>query len=44
MAAEIRLAQELNIPVRIYNSIGIPKEKWNGVKFADEVGHNKNGD
>lgn len=37
MAAEIRLAQELNIPVRIYNSIGIPKEKWNGVKLADDT-------
>ena len=30
MAAEIALAQELGIPVRVFNSIGIPKERWNG--------------
>ena len=48
MAAEIRLAQELNIPVKVFNSIGIPREQWNGVKFArlaesaDEAGHNRN--
>ena len=29
MAAEIACAKENGIPVRVFNEIGIPKEKWN---------------
>ena len=32
MAAEIEYAEQCGIPVRVFNSIGIPKEKWNGQK------------
>jgi len=28
MAAEIKLAEELSIPVKVFNSVGIPKEMW----------------
>jgi hypothetical protein len=35
MAAELALAKELGIPVKVFNSIGIPYEHWNGVKFPD---------
>lgn len=34
MAAELALAKELGIPVKVFNSIGIPYEQWNSVKFA----------
>lgn len=29
MAMEIALAKKLDIPIRIFNSLGIPKERWN---------------
>lgn len=35
MAAELALAKELGIPIKIYNTLGIPYEQWNSVKFAD---------
>jgi len=38
MAAEIALAHELGIPVRVFNSIGIPKELW---KSPEEGGGEK---
>jgi hypothetical protein len=34
MAAELALAKELGIPIKVFNSIGIPHEQWNSVKFA----------
>ena len=34
MAAELALAKELGIPVKVFNSIGIPHDQWNSVKFA----------
>ncbi|MBQ9740672.1 MAG: DUF4406 domain-containing protein [Kiritimatiellae bacterium] len=30
MAAEIALANQYGIPVKVFNSIGIPKEMWKG--------------
>jgi hypothetical protein len=35
MAAELARAEELGIPVKVFNSIGIPYKDWNGVKYAD---------
>lgn len=29
MAAELALAAELGIPIKVFNSIGIPRERWN---------------
>ena len=29
MAAELAYAEELGIPVRVFNTIGIPRERWN---------------
>ena len=29
MAAELALAKELGIPIKVFNSIGIPRERWN---------------
>ena len=35
MAAELAYAKELGIPIKVFNSIGIPYNYWNSVKFAD---------
>jgi hypothetical protein len=35
MAAELAYAKELGIPIKVYNTIGIPYEQWNSVRFAD---------
>lgn len=35
MAAEIKLAKELGIPVKVFNSIGVPKEMWYPTEDAD---------
>jgi len=35
MAAELARAKELGIPIKVYNTIGIPYEQWNSVKYAD---------
>ena len=32
MALEIEIAQKAGIPVKVFNSIGIPKEHWNSEK------------
>jgi hypothetical protein len=29
MAAELALAEALGIPVKVFNTIGIPRERWN---------------
>ena len=34
MAAELDLAKELGIPIKVFNSIGVPRDQWNSVKFA----------
>lgn len=34
MAAELALAAELGIPIKVYNTIGIPREQWNSEKYA----------
>ena len=34
MAAELAYANKLGIPIKVYNSIGIPRERWNDVKTA----------
>lgn len=34
MAAEIELAKELGIPVKVFNSIGVPEEKWHPTEYA----------
>lgn len=36
MAQELALAKELGIPIKIFNSIGIPKERW----YREEEGCN----
>lgn len=36
MAAELAYAKELGIPIKVFNSIGIPHEKWNSVKYAND--------
>lgn len=36
MAAELALAKELGIPIKVFNSFGIPYEQWNSVKYADD--------
>jgi hypothetical protein len=33
MAAELALAREMGIPIKVFNSIGIPYADWNGVKY-----------
>jgi hypothetical protein len=39
MAAEIALAQNLGITVKVFNSIGIPKERWNrDIQFIGYTG------
>lgn len=35
MAAELAYAEELGIPIKVFNSIGIPYADWNGVKYPD---------
>ena len=35
MAEEIALAHELGIPVKVFNSHGIPKERWNGERLKN---------
>ena len=32
MAAELAYADELGIPIKVFNSIGIPREKWNDLE------------
>ena len=39
MAAELALAKELGIPVKVFNSAGIPYEMWNSVRFANDPGY-----
>lgn len=41
MAAELALARELGIPIRVFNSIGIPYEQWNSVKFSNAPEYNE---
>lgn len=36
MAADLATAAKLGKPVKIYNSIGVPKNEWNSVKFKDD--------
>lgn len=36
MAADLATAAKLGKPVKIYNSVGIPKNEWNSVKFKDD--------
>lgn len=36
MAAELALAKELGIPIKVFNSFGIPYEQWNSVKGAND--------
>jgi hypothetical protein len=36
MAAELAYAKELGIPIQVFNSIGIPYEQWNGVKYPNQ--------
>lgn len=36
MAADLETAARLGKPVKIYNSVGIPKNEWNSVKFKDD--------
>ena len=35
MAAELARAKELGIPIKVYNTLGIPYDQWNSVKYAD---------
>lgn len=35
MATELAYAEELGIPIKVFNSIGIPYADWNSVKFAN---------
>jgi hypothetical protein len=35
MAAELAYAKKLGKPIKVFNTIGIPYEQWNSVKFAD---------
>lgn len=37
MAQEIAIAKEAGIPVKVFNSIGIPKHLWNGEKLKQEA-------
>lgn len=37
MAAELALAKELGIPVKVFNSIGIPYEQWNSTKTTKKI-------
>lgn len=39
MAQEIALAAETGIPVKVFNSIGIPQHMWNGEKLKREAHH-----
>lgn len=36
MAAELARAKELGIPIKVYNTLGIPYEQWNSVKLAND--------
>lgn len=36
MAAELALAKELGIPIKVYNTLGIPYDQWNSIKFAGD--------
>lgn len=35
MAEEITFARTLGIPVKVFNSIGIPKDRWNGERLKN---------
>jgi len=35
MAEELAYAKELGKPIIVYNTLGIPYEQWNSVRFAD---------
>ncbi|GHU35468.1 hypothetical protein FACS1894105_04250 [Clostridia bacterium] len=35
MAAELAYAEKLGKPIKVFNTIGIPYEQWNSVKYAD---------
>jgi hypothetical protein len=35
MAAELAYAKKLGIPIKVFNTIGIPYEQWNSVRFAN---------
>jgi len=35
MAAELATASELGIPIRVFNSIGIPQHAWNDPKLYE---------
>lgn len=37
MAQEIAIAKEAGIPIKVFNSIGIPKHLWNGEKLKREA-------
>ncbi|MEG0542439.1 MAG: DUF4406 domain-containing protein [Angelakisella sp.] len=37
MAAELAYAEELGIPIKVYNTIGIPREDWNSERYADNA-------
>lgn len=36
MAAELAYAKELGIPIKVFNTVGIPREEWNSVKYAND--------
>ena len=36
MAAELEYAKELDIPIKVYNTLGIPYEAWGSVLYGEE--------
>lgn len=36
MAAELARAKELGVPIKVYNTLGIPYDQWNSVKLAND--------
>lgn len=36
MREELEYARELEIPIEVYNTLGIPYEQWNSVRFKDD--------
>jgi len=37
MARELEYAKSLGIPIKVFNTIGIPYEQWNSVRFAGRM-------
>jgi hypothetical protein len=36
MAAELEYAKKLGIPIKVYNTFGIPYEAWGSVLYGEE--------